>query len=229
MREIEIGIRHHGCPVSETSAEYPHIQIQNISKVEGGEMSKRLLGLRGSNANIRSFAEDFRNKDDVEKFEKIAEANNMTYFSGHIDYHDNPSIASIVESLGCFQHSTVTVQKGIENWVLYSKEQKIVRDLISQIEGFGNEVNLYQSVDVGEVSGSKLSGFAGLSNHLTPAQKNAFKKALQIGYYDADEDISIKEVANILDRHPTTVWEHLEKAESKILTDVGVKIFNFDN
>lgn len=227
MLEVELSIRHHGCPVSDTSKHYPHLQIQNISKVEGdSEVSKRLLGLRGNQNDITEFADDFRAHDQVQTFDRVSNSNDLTYFSAHIEYHEGPSIASIVQSIGCFQHSTVTVQGGIENWVVYTDDRTLVHDLVSKVESYENEVTLYRSVDVGEISGQKMSGLASLSNQLTPAQQKAFERALQEDYYILGEDVTVKDVAETLDRHYTTVWEHLDKAEKKILQDVGAKLFD---
>jgi len=45
--------------------------------------------------------------------------------------------------------------------------------------------------------------------------------ALRQGYYDDDADVTTETLAEELDLHQSTVWEHLSKAENAVLTEVG--------
>lgn len=52
---------------------------------------------------------------------------------------------------------------------------------------------------------------------LSPKQLEVFQKALDYGYYDVPKKISIEELAEKLGSSPSTVAEHLRKAESKMV------------
>lgn len=227
MREIELAIRHNGCPVSETSDQYPEIVLRNVSKSQVGEkVNKRLLGLSGPKEVIESFAEAFRDREKVRSFHRISNLETIpVYYSAAIQYDDGPSIAKLVMENGCYQNSTVVVKHGIEHWIVYTDDESEVKGLIEGIKSYGNDIVGYRSVDVGTISSIKFHGYETLVAQLTDSQKQAFETALQCGYYEHESEVTVEDVADRLDRHHTTIWEHLDKAEEIILNEVGQRIF----
>lgn len=137
MWEVTLAVRHHGCPVSDTSDAYPTIHLQNISKIEISEhTSKRLLCLRGEETAIDDFATEFRNHGTVILFERVSETDNgqQVYFTSEIEFkHENPSMMSMIRNHECYQHTSVTVQAGIENWIIYSEEKSPIHSLIAKL------------------------------------------------------------------------------------------------
>lgn len=229
MWEATFAIRHHGCPVSDTSAEVPAVHLENISKVEvNGRTSKRLLRLRGESDAIERFAETFREQDSVERFEQVSEtaSGSKAYFTTEILYGDeNPSMHQLISNHGCYQQTTVSVQEGIENWVVYSENKNTLHSLIEDIEKTDNDLTLYRSVELGESGDIDHIESATLLSQLTERQQTVLRTALDMGYYDADSDVAMEDVGDVLDVHQSTVWEHINKVENKILQRVGEAVF----
>lgn len=90
---------------------------------------------------------------------------------------------------------------------------------------FGPDVEIQQAVeDVSvpvDVTIEAVGGLAGTSTaikaHLTDRQREVVETAVELGYYDIPRTAGQEDVAAVLDRAPSTVAEHLRKAESQIL------------
>lgn len=228
MWEALLGVHHKDCPVSETSDMFPEVHIRNISKViMNGYQNKRLLCLQGKSEQIEEFSGEFQGYKVVQEFRNISKNDDETiqYFSAVMDYHrDNPSIAKIVSSHGCYQHATVSVQRGIEHWILYAEEKSTIRDLMVDIEKYGNDIELYRNIDIKPSSSAGFDGLDTLYTQLTSQQQAAFEIALQLGRYTEESNTSIEDIANSLGVHRTTAWEHITKAEHKLLREIGDRL-----
>lgn len=228
MWEVLLGIRHHGCPVSDTSAHNPDVVLQNLSKgqsPDGG--AKRLFSLRGPVDSIETFAEEFREHEGVTRFERISAQNDgVAYFTSELEYDsDNPSVLELMYRNGCYQHTTVNVSEGVETWKLYTEDRGNVHDLIADVESRDNDVTLYRSKDLGEIDGARSLDFESLATRLTPRQQTVFETALSLGYYEDRTDVTTEEIGEELDLHQSTVWEHLNKAENALLSEIGRELF----
>lgn len=74
--------------------------------------------------------------------------------------------------------------------------------------------------DAVSLSAFRTSGFFDLQSAkeiLAPKQIEVFQKAVDYGYYEVPKKISIEELAEKLGTSPSTVAEHLRKAEAKLL------------
>ncbi|WP_254546923.1 helix-turn-helix domain-containing protein [Halomarina pelagica] len=228
MWEALLAIRHNGCPVSDTSARNPDVHLQNLarSQVSDGH-AKRLLCLRGQPDHIDRFAVEFRDHDIVEKFERVSEGDSRgEYFSCEITYEDeNPSLLQIVNTSGCYQHSTISVKNGVENWIVYTEEKSRIHELISTIETLDNDIELYRSTNIGKLNSDTAMEFTALLSNLTSRQQTAFETALSLGYYENESDTTMEDIADVLELHPSTAWEHVKKAENKLFTEIGQRLF----
>jgi hypothetical protein len=225
MREILISIRHNGCPVSDTSAAHPDVHIQNLSKGQlANGVAKRLLSVRGSADAITAFATDFRSHSAVQRFERVGgeDETSLAYYTSEIEFDpENPSILSLVHNHGCFQHNTVSVKHGMEHWKVYTEDGATVHELIDKLEALGNDVTLYRSMDMDSLGESDSFDVATVLAELTARQQAVLETALSMGYYDTSAAVTTEDVAEEFDLHQSTVWEHLKKAENKILQTVG--------
>lgn len=229
MWEAELAIRHYGCPVSDVSRDHPDVRIQNVSKVRLSDGSaKRLLRLTGSDDAIQSSAADFRDHERTERFVRVSDGSlsDSAYFTSEIRYDDdNPSILRHIDLAGCFQHSDVVVQHGVEHWGVYTDERDSVRTLVRSLEQCDNNVELDRSVDAGPVTDEKTIQHAALRSNLTDRQAAAFEAALALGYYENESSSTMEDIAEHLDLHRSTVGEHLKKAQNTLLTEVGKGLF----
>lgn len=230
MWQVTLGVRHTGCPVSDTSAAHRDVHIQNLSKIDGGgQASKRLLRLQGDSEAVSAFVDDFRDREEVHSFDAVRETPDGSehYASTELRFSsDNPSVNSLVSQQHCHRYPTVNVRNGIEHWILYIESKSVVIDLMDQLEEHGNEAELIRSVDIAE-SNSGMDEFPTLFVQLTDQQRITFETALQEGYYEDESEVTVEDIAEILDVHPTTSWEHLSKAENRILRSTGERLLGY--
>jgi predicted DNA binding protein len=69
-------------------------------------------------------------------------------------------------------------------------------------------------------AGPYVPGGEDLLSPLTDRQLEVFQTALDEGYYDVPRRATHKDIANALDCAPSTVDEHLRKAESRVVSGV---------
>lgn len=229
MWECLLGIRHRGCPISDTSFSFPGVSIQNVSRADiPGKKGRRLLYVRGNLDEIDDFAAACRGHDGIVSLERVSDdGTGEAYFAAEVKYDGaNPSILSILNSKGVFYHGSVMVQEGIEHWLVYSEEKSAIQNLTTELESYENTVNVYRMVDLSELGHIGDIQFGNLLAQLTDQQRKTFRTALELGYYDGESETTVSDIAGELDLHETTTWEHLNKAENAILTDVGSSLFS---
>lgn len=230
MWGASIGVRHTGCPISDTSSEFPDVSIQNVSRIDvRGSRSRRLLYLSGKVREIKAFAEAFRERAVVTSFQRVSDSfDSRVYYTAEIAYsEENPSIMSLVDDNGVFNHGPISVQRGTEHWVVYGRPRSRVERLVTGIERYDNPVRINR---LAELNGSNdlLQDLEGNSFvcQLTDRQRTTFETALRMEYYEGDAETTIADIGEELGVHETTAWEHLKKAENKILTEVGTRVFS---
>lgn len=229
MWESLVGIRHRGCPISDTSDSLPNITIQNVSRTNIPDgFGRRLLYIRGDGEEVNRFEETCLAHDQIVDVECISGTEGTdAYYTIDIEYKtENPSILSIFNSRGIFYHGSILVQSGIEHWLLYTSEKKAIQKLIEEIESYENSVSVYRTVDLGELGHIQSIEYGLVLSELTNQQQRTFRAALEMGYYENDSDTVVEDIADELDRHETTTWEHLKKAENSILTNIGNRLFS---
>lgn len=228
MWEAELAIRHRGCPVSDVCHEYPSIRLENVSRVRVTDgLAKRLLRVETDDASLEAFAEEFQNHESVLDLEQVSnDSSRSAYFVTKIAYLlDNPSILSLIDRSGCFQYSNVVVQHGIEHWVVYTQEKQSLRELVSLLEEQNNNVELMRNVDIGPIDDGHAIRNATLRGELTEKQIAAFQAALELGYYDQENRATVDDVASLLKVHRSTAGEHIKRAETTLLSEVGRHLF----
>lgn len=228
MWEFLLGIRHKGCPISDTSASLPKLSIQNISRANvPGSFGRRLLYVNGDSKEVNEFEGTCRSHD------KIVSANFISnkgaeekYCAIEIDYEsENPSVLSMFDSHGVFHQGSILVQRGVEYWLAYSNDKTTIQGVIEKIEYYGNNVTTHRVVDLNELGHINSIAHGHVLSQLTSQQQVTFRAALEMGYYESKSDTVINDIAEELDRHETTTWEHLKKAENTILSNIGNQFF----
>ena len=116
---------------------------------------------------------------------------------------------------------------GMDSEILLAPSHKEMADLLSlwKEQKDYNEVKLKRKrnlkpEDVKSLSMFRTTGFFDLQSAkelVTPKQLEIFQLACDYGYYDTPKKISIEELADRTGLSPSTLAEHLRKAESKLL------------
>ena len=118
-------------------------------------------------------------------------------------------------------------KNGVDSEILLAPSHKEMSDLIkllSEDKDYADvklkKKHYIEPADAVSLSNFRTTGFFDLQSAkslLAPKQVEAFQKAVDYGYYDVPKKISIEELAAHLGASPSTVAEHLRKAESKLL------------
>lgn len=126
---------------------------------------------------------------------------------------DNPHECLLVTD--CFEETICKTSINISD--------KVVRLSLVASEETINEIsesieNLSLQFRVVRIRG--YTGTRGSLDMLTQRQQEIIQLAFDGGYYNVPQQTSIKELAAALDLDKSTVWEHLQRAEQKLLTEI---------
>ncbi|MFH2105774.1 MAG: helix-turn-helix domain-containing protein [Candidatus Micrarchaeota archaeon] len=134
------------------------------------------------------------------------------------------TLSILNESNVTLLESPVT-RHGVDKEILMAKNYKDLSNLISAWKEQGWDVRLRKKRylaenEVKSLGMFKTSGFFDLTSAkevLTDKQLEVFSKACDWGYYEIPKKVSIEELAEKLDLSPSTLAEHLRKAEAKLM------------
>jgi len=151
---------------------------------------------------------------DIEPLTPLGEA--RVFFAFVADGAKWDSIAERLSDLGIHYRTGTTIKEGWERWALYLEEDQL-STVIDHLEAAGNDVKLARNVALTDLKGRPQLEFTRFLDELTPRQREVLATAIGLGYYDHGGDVSIECVAEELDLGTTTVWEHLSRAEAKVM------------
>ena len=217
MWEATLLVRHQGCPISDESATVPDVQLRYLSKIYN-ESERRLIYIDGPEQQTERFLNALQSRPEVAYLETNVEADD-TQLTVSVEYpEENPSIRQLIEQFNCYPIELVVVQYGDERWQIRGESDTELRDLIETIESHGNSVELLSRTTVRE-SGTGTVPVAPPTDLLTIKQNETLRTAFALGYYSSNDEVTIEQIADELGVHQTTTWEHLKKAEDKLITN----------
>ena len=224
MREVTLRVRHHGEPESDKSEQYPEITLQSASSMTGSAAErKRIIEITGPADSIADFLAEFEEADPVIDVTPLTPldvarvAVAITYDSYRWD-----SISQRLTDMGIHYRTGTTITAGWERWTLYVDDDDDVSEIIASLERAGNDAELVRSVALSELDdGSGLEMFEVLADELTPRQLEVLKTAIELGYYRPKTDVTIEDIGEAVGIAPTTAWEHVARAEHKVMEAIG--------
>lgn len=224
MREVTLRIRHHGEPESDLSAKYPDITLESASSMTGSAAErKRIIEITGPAESIEGFLDEFEETEAVldvtplTPFDAARVAVAITYDSYRWD-----SISQRLTDMGILYRTGTTITAGWERWTLYIDSNDDIGEIIASLERAGNDAELVRNVALNELDqGSQLEVFELLDDELTPRQLEVLKTAIELGYYRPATDVTIADVSDTIGIAHTTTWEHLARAEHKVMEIIG--------
>lgn len=223
MREVTLRVRHHGEPESDISADHPDVTLRSISSLTGtAAKRKRIVEIQGPSTEIESFLDAFGDADSVLDVEPLSSLDNDRVFVGVVyDSYQWDSIAQRLTDLGVHYRVGTTITAGWEHWTLYLGDDYDLAEIVESLERAGNDTELLRDVALDDVDGREHLALSRIVETLTDRQCKVLSTAIDTGYYDADADVGVEDVADYLDIATTTTWEHLNQAEEKVMTEVG--------
>ncbi|MFB6235525.1 MAG: helix-turn-helix domain-containing protein [Halopenitus sp.] len=223
MREATLRIRHNGEPESEISDRYPGVTIRSVSSMTGrGAERKRIIELSGDPEGIPEFLAEFREADSVIEAEPLSPlGKSRVYVALIVDSRKWDSISERLSEWGIHYRMGTTINDGWERWTLYLEPDEDLAGIIESLEDAGNDVDLIRNVALSEVDRPPKLEATRFLDDLSPRQREVLSTAIAMGYYDHGGDVGVEAVADDLDLASTTVWEHLSRAEAKVMTGLA--------
>ena len=223
MREVTLRIRHHGEPESDVSADHPEVTLESVSSMTGSAAErKRIIGMTGPAEEVASFLADFETADAVLAVDRLTPLDvPRVLVAITFDSYRWDSIAQRLTDMGIHYRTGTTITAGWERWTLYLGNSDDLGEIIDSLERAGNETDLVRDVSLGELDGTEQLQLSGVLNELTDRQREVLATAIEMGYYRPKRDATIERIADAVGVAPTTAWEHLTRAETKVMTELG--------
>ena len=223
MREVVLRIRHRGEPEEVVSAELPGVTMRSVSSMTGrGPERRRIIELVGEPDEIAVFIERLQETDPITQAEPLSSlGGKRVYVSMTFDIEQWDSISERLSDMGVHHRMGTTISEGWERWTIFLEDPERLPNVVSQLEAGGNDVRLVRNVELSDVTMEPQLDASRLLTELTPKQREALKTAIDSGYYGVDRETTVEGVAEELGISRTTAWEHLARAEAKVMEDIG--------
>lgn len=223
MREVVLRVRHRGEPEEVVSAEFPNVTMRSVSSMTGrDDERRRIIELVGEPESIEKFIERFRETDPIQKAEPLSSlGGKRVYVSMTFDMTQWDSISERLSDMGVHHRMGTTISGGWERWTLYLEDPDQLAEIIDRLEAADNDVRLVRNVELSEMTMEPQLDASNLLMMLTPKQREALQTAIDTGYYGVDHETTVEEIADELGVSQTTAWEHLARAEEKVMDEIG--------
>jgi len=226
MREVTLRIIHHGEPECEVSARHPDVTIRSVSSMTGREAErKRIIELEGPTPSLKSFLSEFREAESVLEADPLSPlTGGHVYVALVVDAERWDSISERLSDMGIHYRMGTTINDGVERWTLYLDPDDDLSGVIHSLERGGNDVELARNVHLSEIDRPPELAVSSFLNKLTRRQREVLMIAIDVGYYDHGGGVGVEAIAEEIDLATTTVWEHLSRAEAKVMDGVAVRL-----
>ncbi len=197
--------------------------MRSVSSMTGRlNERKRIIELSGDPDEIEAFIDDFRDGDPIIAAEPVTPLGEPTVFVAlTFDAAEWDSIAEQFAELGVHYRTGTIITNGWERWTLYLDPDDDLSEIIETIEDDGNDVQLVRQLEMTEIEPASRFQTVGALHDLTQRQREALAAAIAAGYYGHEKDAGVEDVAEELGIGTTTAWEHLARAEGKVMADLG--------
>ena len=222
MREVVLLVRHHGEPESDISAAYPEVTLRSCSSLTGrAESRERIIELSGPPDRITGFIEEFGAADSIRDIEPLSPLDRDRVFAAlTFDATRWDSIAERFSAMGILYRNGTVITAGWERWTLYLSEDDDLSAVVERLEAAGNETELRRDVELRDLRAPDQLDLIGLARELTARQTEVLTTAIELGYYKTGREPSIEDIGERLGVSRTTAWEHLNRAERKIMAEI---------
>lgn len=223
MREVTLRVRHHGEPESDVSASHPGVTLRSVSSLSGSAAErKRIVELRGPASEIEVFLDEFAAADSVVDVEVFSPLENERVFVGlTYDSYQWDSIAQRLTDHNVHYRAGTSIRAGWEHWTLYLDDTDDLSAIVDSLEAAGNDTELVRDVALEDLEGEEHLALSRMVESLTNRQLEVLATATDAGYYEGGSSVRIEDIADELGLAQTTAWEHLSRAEEKVMAELG--------
>jgi DNA-binding CsgD family transcriptional regulator len=183
---------------------------------EGGLQRVSELRCRGSGCLLvvtveaAVAADRLRDRSDIEWFERVDDG------GGGVTYLCKISVPEVGDAVEPY-HETAVTQREIG-----PTAEGLDVTILGSHEAIGERVDEYEAAGA-NVLLRALSDYEGPDDPLdamTPRQREVLKTAFDLGYFDVPREATTEAVGDALDLDPSTVREHLQRAQHNLLSEL---------
>lgn len=204
----------HDCPYSLISSMYPEITITcwdsgftYIIIVEGLGDDKVIFQ--------HDFSECFPETEFIELEGKLLIVHKVSE-------KDREGVTNLMAKFDCWYTQPCVIHSGQEVYRIFSWKRDNFSRLVNSIREMGGKVEL-KSIGSSSIDGyteSMIVTMSQLLSGMTSKQVEVLAYALRRGYFNQPSRVNTAELADSLHISPSTLTEHLRKAEAKLLTNL---------
>lgn len=226
MREVTLRIRHHGEPESDVSAQYPSLTIRSVSSLTGSTAErKRIHEVVGPADDIEAFVAELGRTEKVHEARLLSPPKDgHAFITLALDGYQWDSIVQRLTDLGVYFRVGTAITAGWEHWTLFLDDADDLSAIIEHLERPGNDVDLHRDVSLSAVRGREQLSISRITETLTERQREVLLTAIEQGYYGPNSNASLDDIAGVVGIARTTAWEHLARAERKVMAEVGASL-----
>lgn len=205
----------HGCPVGEISRELPHLGILHWCI-----NNRDVFQVAGSAEDVEAF------RTWADSYQGIHHASTLREGSLLITQGCNcapggNSISRLVEEVGAWDIPPIAYREGWESWRILAWDDRSVRTLFQRVREAGEfRLLSLRPVDNVQMEKMMLVPASDIFSGLTDRQTEALVLGLERGYYSLPAETKIDRLAEGVGVSPSTLSEHLRKAETRILRNL---------
>tara|TARA_Y100000310_G_C20612232_1_gene778632 strand:+ start:127 stop:762 length:636 start_codon:yes stop_codon:yes gene_type:complete len=211
MYKFSFKIKHRGCSETGLSIKFPqhHITVVDIQSTHPKE-KQYFYYITGKEHDFDNIVK-YLKKSKTYKLVKEVERSKDTLLLLVVLYQSG-YIQNIIQKHHGFFIDLHTIYNGYEYWHVGLIERETISKLQKEIKKVGEMKTLY----IGEIEFAQTL--------LSKQQKKIFQYAYQQGYYEIPRKTTIAKISKALKLNPSTVGEHLLKAENKMIHSMAKKI-----
>ncbi len=165
--------------------------------------------IEGEDEEINRFCNELKKNKKVRKFER-----NENVLILLIE--EEEEFYSLLYNPELYLPSPVIVKKGYEEWSISSWNRETLQSLMNEILKWKDKL---QDFELKSIEKTKLNEiyFPKIIPELPEKQKEAFRLAIENGYYTWPRKKDLSDLARMMKISTSTYQEHLRKAEAKLL------------
>ena len=211
MYKFSFKIKHRGCSETGLSIKFPqhHITVVDIQSKNPKEKQYfyYITGKEKDFDNIIKYLQKSKTYKLTKEIERSKDTLLLLVILYQVGY-----IQNIIQKHNGFFIDLHTVYGGYEYWHVGTLERKTIAKIQKEIKKTGDMKTIY----IGEIEFTQTL--------LSKQQKKVFQYAFEQGYYELPRKTTIVKISKALRLNPSTVGEHLLKAENKMIHSMARKI-----
>jgi predicted DNA binding protein len=213
MPAFEVQLKTHiGNPIDRLTEKYPSLRIwtwcnfiQDVHELESDDPAE----LR---AALNEFRGIYKILDEAEVSTNARMMTQNCICTKETTVHDN------IQELEILNIMPIYCTGGYEHSRLIAFRHEALSELFDRLSGHGFEFEVKEKVPFNGMVSDTLITLSSLMNKLTDRQVDAISTAYNSGYYQTPRRVNVQSIADRIKVPRTTLQEHLNKAENKLIS-----------